>query len=68
MRYVVHQYASLHDAIQALADDVQMFMIDLDSFEKIYEIEYHSYNELKSLALGHTCVFIGIERFEEMMF
>ena len=68
MSYVVHQYAALHDAIHALTDGVQVFAIDLDSFEKIYEIEYHSYYDLMIMTRGHMFVFIGIEMLKEFEF
>lgn len=60
--WVVHQYTSLHDAVKAMTDGQQVFAIDLNAFEKILEIEYHTYNDLLSLSLGHTLVFIGLER------
>lgn len=66
MSYVVHQYASLHDAIHALTDGVQVFAINLDSFETIYEIEYHSYNDLMTMTRGHRFLFIGIEMFRSL--
>ena len=60
--WVVHQYASLSDAIKAMTDGQNVFAIDLNNFEEILEIEYHTYNDLLSLSLGHTLVFIGLER------
>lgn len=68
MSYVVHQYASLHDAIYALTDGMQVFAINLDSFEHIYEIAYHTYNDLMIMTREHRCVFIGIETFKEFEF
>lgn len=72
MRYVVHQYASLHDAYHALTVGcgvgVQVFAIDLDSFEKIIDIEYHTFNDLMELSLSHNLVYIGLEKVEEFTF
>lgn len=67
-RYKVHQYDSLCDAVHALTDGVNVFAIDLDSFEKILEIEFHTYNDLLNLSLGHTLVFIGLEKQEDFKF
>lgn len=64
-KYKVLQYKSLCDAVHALTDGVNVFAIDLDSFEKIQEIEFHTYNDLLNLSLGHTLVFIGIIKEEE---
>lgn len=58
----VQQYDSLHDAVIAMVDGSHVYAIDLDSFEKIIEIEFHNYNDLLNLSLGHTLVFIGLER------
>lgn len=65
-KYAVKQYTSLGDAVNAMVAGVHVFVIDLDSFEKILEIEFHNYNDLLNLSLGHTLVFIGLEEYEDL--
>ena len=63
--YIVKQYTSLADAVNAMVSGVPVFAIDLDSFEKIQEIEFHTYNDLLNLSLGHNLVFIGLIKRED---
>ena len=63
--YIVKQYTSLADAFNALVSGVRVFAIDLDSFDKILEIEFHSFSELHNLSLGHNLVFIGLIKRED---
>lgn len=66
--YSVVKYDSLHNAVNAMTDGVDVFAIDLDSFEKILQIEFHTYNDLLNLSLGHKLVFIGIIKEEDFKF
>lgn len=63
--YIVKQYTSLADAVNAMVSGVHVFALDLDSFETILEIEFHSFNDLLNLSLGHALVFIGLIKREE---
>ena len=63
----VRQHESLRDAVIAMASGCHVFAIDLDSFE-ILEIEFHDYNSLLNLSLGHTLLFIEIEKQEDFKF
>lgn len=66
--YIVKQYTSLADAVNAMVSGVSVYAIDLDSFEKIQEIEYHTYNDLLNMSRGHNLVFIGLIKKEDFKF
>lgn len=63
--YVVKQYMSLADAMNAMIAGVHTLAIDLDDFERIYELDVRAYTDLLGLSNRHTLVFVGIIKKEE---
>ena len=60
----VKQLPSYEDALIALARHKDVYAIDLDSFEKILDIQYHEFSNLQTLDENHEVVYIVIERTE----
>ena len=63
--YIVKQYTSLADAVNAMVSGVSVCAINLDGFESIINIEFHSYSELQDLTHDHPMVFIGLIKRED---
>lgn len=65
MEYILKQYKSLGDAMNAMIAGVHTLAIDLDDFERIYELDVRSYADLMGLSNRHTLVFVGIIKKED---
>lgn len=64
-KYTVKQLPSYEDAIIALAHHKDVYAIDMNSFEKILDIQYHDFSNLSVLDENHTMLYIVIESKEE---
>lgn len=63
--YIVKQYISLQDAFNAMVAGVHVLAIDLDDFERLYELDCRSYTDMLGLSNRHTLVFVGIIKKED---